>query len=209
MITRVQKNQNSLNLFLNNYFNILILLVVIIVLTLSYFFVIRPKYDETMAAIQTNIEKQQKLYSEQQKKLNSLVTISNLYSKISSSDLKKFNGVLPDDYVKEKLFGELDEIISQNGFILNSVEITKTDKKTDAKKEAATDAKETVPEIKTNVSSLTIEMSLSAVNYSGFKNLLKVLETNLRLFDITQVAFAPGGNSATISLTTYYYNKNK
>lgn len=205
MITKGQKNQNSLNLFLNNYFNIIILLIVIIALVISYFIVIKPKYDETMAAIQSNIEQQQKLYSDQQKKLNSLKTISDLYSKISPTDLKKFNGVLPDNYVKEKLFGELDEIITQNGFILNSVQIAKDDGK---KKEVrAEDGSPVPPAPVSKVGELKIDLSLSAVNYNGFKNLLKLLETNLRLFDITQLNFSPGGNTVNLTLTTYYYNK--
>lgn len=208
MITRVQKNQNSLNLFLNNYFNIIILFIAITALVVAYFIVIKPKYDETMAAIQANIEQQQKLYSDQQKKLNSLKTVSDLYSKISSSDLKKFNGVLPDDYVKERLFGEMDEIIKQNGFILNSVQINKAEKKDETKKALSEEERAAAaPVIKTNVSEITIQLSLSAVNYTGFKNLLKLLETNLRLFDVTQVNFSPSDNAVSLSLTTYYYNK--
>jgi len=205
MITRGQKNQNSLNLFLNNYFNIIILIIVILVLVAAYFIVIKPKYDETMLTIQSNIEQQQKLYSDQQKKLNGLKTVSDLYSKIPSSDLKKFNGVLPDDYVKERLFGELDEIITQNGFILNSVQISKAEA---PKKDEKTETEKTPAQInQTKVGELKLDLSLSAVSYSGFKNLLKLLETNLRLFDITQINFSPEGNTVSLTLATYYYKK--
>ncbi len=204
MITRGQKNQNSINLFLNNYFNIIILLVAIIFLTVAYLIVVKPKYDETMASIQANIERQQKLYGDQQKKLNSLKTISELYSKISPTDLKKFNGVLPDEYVKEKLFGELEEIITANGFVLNSVKISKDgDNAGDEKNEEQSVATSSDPKL----GELRIDISVSAVSYSGFKNLLKLLETNLRLFDITKLSFSPGGNSASLTLSTYYYKK--
>ncbi|MFZ4631747.1 MAG: hypothetical protein ACOYL8_00900 [Patescibacteria group bacterium] len=197
MITNNQKNKNSLNIFLNDYFNIVIVFIVIIVLAASYFIVIQPKYDETMAAIKSNIEQQQKIYTDQQKKLESLKTISDLYSKISPSDLKKFNGVLPDDYVKESLFGELDEIITANGFILNSVSVTKEGENADGTKVAGLG----------KVSQVNIKLSLGSVSYNGFKNLLKLLETNLRLFDITQLNFTPDSNAVSFSLTTYYYNK--
>lgn len=196
-MARDPKEKNSLNLFLNDYFNIFIVVLVIIVLAAVYFLVIKPKYDLTMAAIKVNIEQQQKLYAEQVKKLNNLKTISNLYSKISPADLKKFNGVLPDQYVKESLFGELEEIVTQNGFILSSVTIDK--------EEAVAAEEGSVKSAK--VGTLNLHLSISSIDYAGFKNLLRLLETNLRLFDITSLSFSPGANTANLTLTTYYYNK--
>lgn len=199
MMSHGQKNQNAMNLFLNNYFNIIMVLVVIIVLAIAYFIVIQPKYDATMTAISANIEQQQKLYLDQQKKLDNLKTVSDLYKKIPLADLKKFNGVLPDNYVRERLFGELEEIITQNGFILNSVSISQEVKK------APTDEGAAGASVK--IGKINIQLSLSVIDYTGFKNLLRLLENNLRLFDITNLSFSPGGNTAELTLTTYYYNK--
>ncbi len=198
MISREIKNQNSINLFFNTYFNIILVVIVILVLAFSYFLVLKPKYDSTMMAISLNYEQQQKLYLAQQKKLNNLKTIADLYDKISAADLKKFNGVLPDSYVKERLFGELDEIITTNGFILNSISIDKSEIPAAAEGAPA-------PSVKTGA--INIQLAISAIDYAGFKNLLKLLESNLRLFDISQVSFSPSGNSASLTLTTYYYNK--
>lgn len=199
MMSRGQKNQNAMNLFLNSYFNIIMVLVVIIVLALAYFIVLQPKYDATMTAISSNIEQQQKLYLDQQKKLDNLKTVSDLYKKIPLADLKKFNGVLPDNYVRERLFGELEEIVTQNGFILNSVSISQEVKKAPTDEGAAV--------VSNKIGKINIQLSLSAIDYTGFKNLLRLLENNLRLFDITNVSFSPGGNTAELTLTTYYYNK--
>ncbi len=198
-MSRGQKNQNAMNLFLNSYFNIIMVLVVIIVLALAYFIVLQPKYDATMTAISSNIEQQQKLYLDQQKKLDNLKTVSDLYKKIPLADLKKFNGVLPDNYVRERLFGELEEIVTQNGFILNSVSISQEVKKAPTDEGAAV--------VSNKIGKINIQLSLSAIDYTGFKNLLRLLENNLRLFDITNVSFSPGGNTAELTLTTYYYNK--
>lgn len=172
--------------------------IVIMVLLASYFLILRPKYDSTMTAISLNYEQQQRLYVNQQKKLNNLKIITDLYNKISVADLKKFDGVLPDSYVKERLFGEIDEIITTNGFILNSISIDKSEPAAPAEGVAAASVK---------TGTLNIQLAISAIDYSGFKNLLKLLETNLRLFDITQLSFSPSGNSANLTLTTYYYNK--
>jgi len=199
MITRGQKNQNSINLFLNNYFNIITVAVLILFLAVSYFMFIKPKFDATMSAIQSNIEQQQKLYTDQQKKLANLEIISDLYKKIPSGDLKKFNGVLPDSYIKERLFGELEEIISKNGFILNAVNISREEKKLPTTEGMAPRS--------ASIGTIDLQLSISAIDYAGFKNLLRLLENNLRLFDVTTVSFSPGGNAASLTLSTYYYKK--
>lgn len=201
MLTRDQKNQNSLNLFLNNYFNVILVFVLALILMAAYLIVIKPKYTETMLLIQGNLEQQQRLYAEQQKKLNNLQVIASLYDKIPVSDLQKFNEVLPDNYIKERLFGELEEIITQNGFVVNSIALIKSD-------EADVSGAGTETMLNgTKVGVVNLTISLSAVNYGGLKNLLRLLENNLRLFDITQVNFSPSGNAVELTISTYYYKK--
>jgi len=196
MLTRDQKNQNSLNLFLNNYFNLILVFVLALVLLGAYLAFIKPKYQETKLLIQNNLEQQQRLYTEQVKKLNSLKVISDLYEKIPIADLDKFNEVLPDDYVKEALFGELEEIITQNGFVVNSISLSDSGLSIENEEEANS---------KEKVGSLSISLSLSAINYNNLKNLLRLLESNLRLFDVTEINFDPGGNGVELILSTYYY----
>mgnify|MGYP000985493738 CR=1 FL=1 len=196
MLTRDQKNQNSLNLFLNNYFNLILVFVLALVLLGAYLAFIKPKYQETKLLIQNNLEQQQRLYTEQVKKLNSLKVISDLYEKIPIADLDKFNEVLPDDYVKEALFGELEEIITQNGFVVNSISLSDSGLSIENEEEANS---------KEKVGSLSINLSLSAINYNNLKNLLRLLESNLRLFDVTEINFDPGGNGVELILSTYYY----
>lgn len=196
MLTRDQKNQNSLNLFLNNYFNLILVFVLALILLGAYLAFIKPKYQETKLLIQNNLEQQQRLYAEQVKKLNNLRVISDLYEKIPVSDLDKFNEVLPDDYVKEALFGELEEIITQNGFVVNSISLSDSGLSIENEEEANS---------KEKVGSLSISLSLSAINYNNLKNLLRLLESNLRLFDVTEINFDPGGNGVELILSTYYY----
>lgn len=198
------KNQNATNIFLNDYFNIIIAFVVILILLIAYFAVIRPKYTETLDAIKINLEQQQRLYNSQQIKLNNLKAVADLYKKIPAADLKKFNSVLPDNYIKERLFGELEEIITQNGFILLSVNISDNQEDGQA---AENDKKDTLSSVPENIGVINLELSVTAINYAGFKNLLRTLENNLRLFDVTNVSFSPGDNSASFVLSTYYYKK--
>lgn len=197
MLTRDQKNQNSLNLFLSTYFNIIAVFILSLVLTGAYLIVIQPKYQETMAAIQANIEQQQKLLIEQQKNLASLKVVSELYNQIPASDLEKFNEVLPNNYIKERLFGELDEVISQSGFIVQSISLEKS----------SADNKEGEEVTAEKTGTINLRLSVSAIDYAGLKRALRLLENNLRLFDIKELSFSAGGNAVDLVLATYYYNK--
>ncbi len=197
MVNRTQKNQNSLNLFLNNYFSVIMVVIVVVLLASAYFVLLRPKFNRTKLAIQENMEQQQKLYSEQQKKLTNLQTIATLYKKINLTDLNKFNNILPNNYVKEKLFGELEEIINRHGFVVSSISIdTKIDETI-------------VPGRSLQLGLVGLQFSVRTIDYAGFKNLLRVLENNQRLFDIKQVSFSPSGNTADFLLETYYYKNPK
>jgi len=197
MVNRSQKNQNSLNLFLNNYFSIIMVAIVIIILAVAYFVLLQPKFQQTKLAIQDNLEQQQRLYQEQQKKLADLQAIAALYKNINSTDLTKFNSILPDDYIKEKLFGELEEIITKHGFMISSISINPQIDEI------------IVPGTSPRLGFIDIQFSIETIDYAGFKNILKVLENNQRLFDIKQVDFSPSGSSADFLMTTYFYKTSQ
>ena len=196
------QNKNSLNLFLNEYFNLLTLLLLIIVFALAYFLFIGPKFELTKTAIRENIEGQKRLYAEQEKKLRDLKTVKSVFDNISPADLKKFNSVLPDKYIKEQLFGELEEIVVRNGYLINSMNVTGDSVIDESGNEMPAAGAPTDNE---KIGRITVTVTIGAIDYPGFKNLLKTFEVNSRLFDIDSVSFSQAGNSAQLEFVTYYY----
>ncbi|MFA6514568.1 MAG: hypothetical protein WCT50_04770 [Patescibacteria group bacterium] len=216
MIKNNIQNKNSLNLFLNEYFNVLVVLLLVIIFTLAYFLLIGPKFSATVTVIKENIEMQKKIYAEQEKKFADLKIIKDVYDQISLADLSKFNGILPQAYVKEQLFGELEEIIVNSGFLINSVAISSDEVASDNNGEAMPPVETEIPTIGSasasageRVGKIMITVSVGAIDYSGFKSLLRTIEANSRLFDVESVNFSEGGNSADLQLVTYYYKSLK
>jgi len=210
MISQSVKKQNDLNLFLNNYFNIILAVVLILFLFFAYLVFLRPKFRATQALIRANTEEKQLLYKTTQTRLASLKVISEVYQKISPSDLQKFNSVLPDSYVRERLFGELEEIIGQGGWLVSGIIISSAEDSAAAPtlasgEDGAEPAAPAPTSSNKKVDTINLEISIGAIDYSGFKNLLRILESNLRLFDVTSVDFSPTVNAATIVISTYYY----
>jgi len=212
MENKTIKTQSTLNRWLNHYFSVVTALTLIVFLVLGYIFVIWPKMIETEEAIRFNLEQQQNIYAVSRTKLANLNALSSLYQKISPTDLQKFNAVLPDNYPPEKLFGELEEIIGRGGWLLDNV--TLNVEESDALAAAPpvdatiTDAPPVlIGSAHENIGRISINLSVSSIDYVGFKNLTRMLETNMRLFDITNLDFSPGENQAIIVLTTYYYKQ--
>lgn len=207
MLAPVQKNQNERNIFLNEYFHLILAVFVILILAFSYFLVLKPKYDETLLSIQSNIDRQRLLYSEQKKKLNGLKVMNGLYNQINPVDLEKFNGVLPDNLAGEALYGEFGEMVAENGFILDSVSIITPVAASVAAPVEGEAAAAAAPSQAENVGSIDYEVKVSAIDYNGFKNLLKLFEANLRLFDVTGASFSPAENTASFNISAYYYKQ--
>jgi len=196
------QDKNSLNIVLNEYFNLLTLLILLVVFALAYFLFIGPKFELTKAAIRENIESQKKLYAEQERKLKDLKTVKEVFDNISPADIKKFNNVLPDNYIKEQLFGELEEIVVKDGFLITTMSVA-SDDKVDADGNAMPAAG--APTDNEKIGKVTVSVSIGAINYQGLKTLLKTFEANSRLFDIESVNFSESGNSAQLEFVTYYY----
>lgn len=200
-------NQNSLIVFLNENFNLAIVVLVIIFLTAAYFLVIRPKFEETLVAIKDNIDQQEKFYQTQKQKLADLQAAAALYHTVGADNIGKVNMILPDEYAKEKLFGEMDDILSQQGLILNNLSLAKPD-------EGAIDEQSpmsggdtrslNIPNAE-HVGVIQADMSISAIDYAALKNLLPLLESHLQLIDVKKLDFDPAGKSVQLVFNTYYF----
>lgn len=195
--------QNSINNFLNTYFNLFVVVFVSFLLVMSYFLVLKPKVDATTMAISDNISQQQRIYQAEQSKLLSLKSTIDSYKKIDPVDSERVNSILPNDYNKEKLFGELEEIIIKNGYEPNSITLTKEGDVT--KDTAANTSNVTLAKASDKIGIINISLSIGSIDYANLKNFLGVLENNLRIFDITNVSL--GERSATLQMVTYYYKK--
>lgn len=205
MINSGLAKKNQINTFLNNYFNLFVVIFVSLLLFMAYLFLLRPKVDATTMTISENISSHEKLLEAEKNKLSSLQGAVLSYNNINKVDLDRVNTILPDDYDKEALYGEIEEIIKQNGFTPTLISITKDSEA--VKTDIGSDVKAVVvPEISEKVGTINIDVSISAIDYAGLKNLLQVLENNLRIINVKKVTLGDK-NSASLEFSTYYYKK--
>lgn len=204
MTDRVKQRTNERNLFLNRYFNLLLSVFVILILVVSYSLILGPKYESAQVVVKENLVNQQLLYNQQRKKLDTLKVISEIYNKIPKSDIEKLNSVLPYEYKAERLYGEIEEIVLDNGWTLDSVAISYPDEEQEGKIKKEVQDDYFFGSLSENVGRVELSLSLSGVDYLGAKRLLSVLESNLRLFDVKSFDFS-GQSKVDLVLVTYYY----
>lgn len=205
-IAAKKNNTNLINAFLNANFNIFIVIIVIGFLILGYLLVIKPKFDVTLRAIRDNIAQQETFYQSQRQKLIDLQAAAALYRKINADDVARVNAILPDEYAKEKLFGELEDIVMQRGLVISSLTLTKAGEGDGDNNPMAPKSERllNMPGSE-HVGVITAEMSLSSTDYAALKNLLPLLEQHLQLMDIKVVDFDPSGKTAELTIETYYF----
>lgn len=196
------QQQNNLNIFLNEYFHLIALLIAIIIFLIAYVFLLGPKISMTKMAINNNIVAQKRLYGDQERRLNELMTVNKVYSEILPSDIGKFNQVLPSNYTKESLYGELEEIVVKHGFVLSSVTLEAEEEEDSRAKKPTIGSTQINSK---NVGEIRIIASVQTIDYNGFKRLLKSIEASARLFDIESVTYSHADNTLDFELITYYY----
>lgn len=195
--------KNKINTLLNRYFNLGVIVLAIFLLLLAYILVLRPKADEVILSAQETISSQQRLLQAEQARLDRLTAAVEAYSQINPVDIERVNNILPSDYDKEALFGEVEELINNQGFILTSLVIKKdTDKVEDAS--VTEEEAPLLPEISENIGTIYLQLEVAAIDYAGLKNLLISLEKNLKFLEVANVSLS-GDDTASLTLVTYYY----
>lgn len=194
---------NKLNGFLAAYFNLITGLIVIIILSAGFAFVILPKYRQVDTKVKTANEQMEKEYIKLSGYLKKLQAINNDYGNINQDSINKIKKFLPAKPETESLIEKMEFVAKNNGVILGSLQVddglSKPDEKTGAAQSSLVNAN-----LPPDVGVVKITMNMSGASYGVMKNLISVLEKSLRLMDITQLTFGPGDESLTLLIDTYY-----
>lgn len=205
-----------LNGFLNKYFGIFIIIVVIITFYFGFSLIIKDKYKSILVKINDNASIQNQVFPKYEELSNSK-KLNDVYAQINPEDIERIKVLAPKEVSRQELFAEVMYILQKQGIKVSDLKITQdgvsgepTDKVVNTKIKASTSVRNDVAVKRTNVQLPSgvgyydIDLKLSEIDYLDFKRALTVLENNLRLMDVRSLKFVPSDNTANISLTTYY-----
>lgn len=206
-----KKENKSTRQFYNvftKYFSLIIFVVVVLVLLIFYFFLINPKLQATTQEIQEDINFQQNIWGIERQKLLEMQESLDYFRQINDNDVQFLESVIPRPYPKEKLFGQMEDIVLINGYTLNNLNLEKIEfniedqEGEDGEIEQASDQEILMAE---NLQIISISMGISGLNYNGMKRFLEVLQNQLPLMDIVNLDFSPESESLSLNIYTYYF----
>lgn len=207
-----KKTKQYVNNLLNIFFKWFVLLVVILVGVAGYFLVIQPKYEDTLSSIKTELRLKRQGYLTKKEELEKFKELASIYNDLDRQKIERVNTFLPSGYNYERLFTEVDSLVSQNGMILSSMNVNVEGEKEeggssqDQSGNTQQDTDSSQKEAPSKVKKVRMKLEIMGVNYSGLKSLISSMENNLRLMDVTKVNFSPNEGTVQLIVWTYYFN---
>ena len=185
----------------HRYFFFVVLIVFLIIIACGYIFLIEPKYVAVSEKVKAEEEQKTKELEELTAYVDRLRQYRNKYSSISAEDKARVDELIAGKYLPENIFAEMEKLIFSRGLILNSIDVAASQDKINS-----ADAGNTNSGRSSGVGETIIKLDITGVNYEGLKQLLSIMENNLRLLDVKKVDFSPEQNSAQLEVTSYYLN---
>lgn len=199
--------QDKLYRFLIDYFLWINLFIVFIVFLLGLWFFIVPKYRSIFNQTISPKEKAEEQYLEKNRDLTDIKKLISAYNNISATDKEKIYLIIPDEVDTEGLIRDMEDMARNSGLVLESVRAEAVaEKSSDSagsfiQQQPTGDNEKKLPQ---GVGAVKIEVNLIGTDYYSLKDFLKIIENNLRLFDVDSISFDPVKESTNLKITTYY-----
>jgi len=192
--------------FLYNYFNIIVVFIVGLVLIIGFSYIIKPKYRSIKNNIAAVNEAQEIERNGMEKYYNKLIIYKRNYDSIDEADKKKINTMLPQGGELESIMAEMENLVLNRGMLLSLLKVSS--EKENSKKISRNTAQNTEKQKPENIGTINVEANIQGVDYRGLKMLLDTFENNLRILDINEINFLPTSETAVLRISTYYLRDN-
>ncbi len=117
--------------------------------------------------------------------------------------------MVPNGLDGEELLAQLEKIMIQNGLLYSTLAVKEGGASNNSAEKSGQE--ENGSSVKTSsgqgeIKSVSISLPFTGVSYSGFKNILKIFQDNLRLMDIKSLSYSPGlmGANVSFEIMAYY-----
>lgn len=196
---------NKINSFLTAYFKLIIVFISLTIFLAGFFILLIPKYKKAISQVEIAKNNMETEYAEFSRYLNRLETLNSAYRSVDKREVDRINSLLPDTPELENLMSQVEAIAKNSGALLVSLGIE--DVSGSAKSAANKSGAKKISASPDGLNKVKLTANLVGLDYAGFKGLLKVIESNLRLLDIERVSFTPKGNAISLEMTSYYYRQ--
>ncbi|MFH0819359.1 MAG: hypothetical protein V1898_05165 [Patescibacteria group bacterium] len=218
--------EEKVNKFLNEYYKYLAILIIVIIIGVSFFTMLWPKYKDLQDNGILEHKQAMDLLVKRQQYLNKLQIMKDEYEKIQYRAWQNFQYVLPSDNDLYLLFAQMEILANENDLLLTSISYNPAISQSELEKAVApapveqalpenfdaSDPMQGIEQIapETTVKKQQLEQVYITLNLEGldsyekFKNFLDNLESDLRIFNVESLTYDPNQTAYSLTLTTYY-----
>jgi hypothetical protein len=198
--------KKAFNKALGDYFGFFIAGVVILIFVFSFFFLLKPKYEQTNQLVGI-INKQEAADFENKKvELQKILNLLSAYKAIDDNYKKKVYSIIPARENKEEIFSEINYLVSRNGLFLQSVNLSEGGAY-DISDDLDFGGKDYLSS--GEIKKVTISFGVRGTDYEVFKNFLSAVENSLPIFDVVSLSFDPSNKVSSFLIDTYYIPVSK
>ena len=206
--SKEKKKITDFNIFLIQYFKLIVVGVAILFLAACYFFLLRPKYDDIRITIAESYENKQAEYQKLSDYLDNLNAYLGKYKSISQSDKDRLDIMLPESNSYKELYILVDSIVARHNMFLIKVDIIPI-KKVETTKKTITKIEEDEDDVSAKLGEIRVELDLMGTSYENIKAILATLENSLRILDVRKVSYDPDLSSGSLEFIAYYLESEK
>jgi len=185
-MARIRKEQikkGKFQTFVVKFYWLIILLVFLVALGFEYFFLIKPKIEQTLNGGPLDVETRQVILDKQRTYYEELKLLEKQADEINYVELEKINYVLDKNVNLPNILRQIETLrvlAKQSNLELGVFDFSFEE------------------------GILIINLSLDGGNYQSVKKYLNEIEKNIRVMDVTGISLKNIGSSFSLTIQTYY-----
>lgn len=188
-------NLLKLNYLLRQFFRLVVVFLVVLVLLLGYFFLLGDQYRQLKVKRDRDLVNNQKIIQTLSAKAQKLKTKTQVALTLSEAEIQIINLALPKSFDFSSLVVELDALSREAGLTLAGLEL----------KEVRARAAEIPAEGRGHLKRVALVARFSQGDYDKFRRLIAAFESSIMIFELTAVTVSSDSGSYELELITYYY----
>lgn len=191
---------------LANFFHWFIVVACVVVLASGYWWLLKPKYE--LIVKDDAFKKEEKLYQDKVAYLRELREVKSAYDDISDEEKNKIDAVLSSgqdiETLKINLLRELTYLGKIYGAKMEDVQMVPLDNSQDKFVSIVSERQGILANSRVQI--ISIDLTISEVDYVPFKRILERMERNLHLMDVVKLEYQPEDRRAILQVYTYFFN---
>lgn len=201
--------KNRILSFVTKYFMYILGTLVALLLFMSVYFILLPKYRQISDEGFLDYEQKKQTLQTKKDELSDLQKLKKDLEQITSVEKERLSKILPTAKELPDIFLQMESLAKESGLKVSRVTIKDASTKQSTTGSSDSGAKSEAAKLLSGIQTITVSLSVEGdTTYESLKILLDNIENNMRIIDLDSLSFVPTleqeEGSFSLNLNTYY-----